>query len=66
MFVFVRSTLSSGLNSIAAVILQDNIKVFCFKDLSESKATIVSKILGESFLQLASYYDVFLTNACHL
>ncbi|XP_021359993.1 sodium-coupled monocarboxylate transporter 2-like [Mizuhopecten yessoensis] len=41
------STLSSGLNSIAAVILEDCVKIFCFKEMSERKATFASKILGK-------------------
>lgn len=43
------STLSSGLNSIAAVILEDCVKLFCFKEMSEMRATFASKILAVVF-----------------
>ncbi|XP_036356759.1 sodium-coupled monocarboxylate transporter 2-like isoform X1 [Octopus sinensis] len=39
------STISSGLNSLSTVILQDVIKAYIMKDLPEKKATIISKIL---------------------
>lgn len=39
------STISSGLNSLSTVILEDVIKIYIIKDLSESKATWISKIL---------------------
>ncbi|CAG2198860.1 SLC5A6 [Mytilus edulis] len=39
------STVSSGLNSLSAVVLQDVVKSYFVPDLSEEKATLVSKIL---------------------
>jgi len=39
------STISSGLNSLAAVFLQDLMRGLCCKDLSEAKATLASKII---------------------
>ena len=44
------STVSSGLNSLAAVVLEDFIKPWCTyrkKELSEIHATLYSKLLGE-------------------
>lgn len=44
---FLCSTLSSGLNSIAAVLLQDVLRVFCVGRItSETIATNASKIIG--------------------
>lgn len=45
------STVSSGLNSLAAVCLKDIIQPFFFKNssLNESKATIISKLLAAFF-----------------
>ncbi|KAL5019106.1 hypothetical protein ScPMuIL_004828 [Solemya velum] len=43
------STLSSGLNSIAAVILKDIVEAYFFKDLSEKRATYVSKGIATIF-----------------
>ncbi|XP_069123546.1 sodium-coupled monocarboxylate transporter 1-like isoform X2 [Argopecten irradians] len=40
------STLSSGLNSIAAVLLEDVVKVFCVADISEQRATNASKLIA--------------------
>lgn len=40
------STISSGLNSLAAVTLQDFVKLSCFPELSEQRATLASKIIG--------------------
>ncbi|XP_060075307.1 sodium-coupled monocarboxylate transporter 1-like isoform X1 [Ylistrum balloti] len=40
------STLSSGLNSIAAVLLEDVVKVFCVSDLNEQRATNASKLIA--------------------
>ncbi|XP_076075543.1 sodium-dependent multivitamin transporter-like [Mytilus galloprovincialis] len=39
------STVSSGLNSLSAVVLQDVVRSYFVPDLSEEKATLVSKIL---------------------
>lgn len=39
------STVSSGLNSLSAVVLQDVVKSYFAPNLSEAKATMVSKIL---------------------
>lgn len=39
------STISSGLNSLSTVILQDVIRTYIVKDMSENKATWISKIL---------------------
>ena len=41
------STISSGLNSLSAVTLQDLVRGICFKNLTEERATLVGKILGE-------------------
>lgn len=43
------STISSGLNSIAACILQDVIRAYFVKDMSESRATLVSRIIASVF-----------------
>ncbi|XP_069124073.1 sodium-coupled monocarboxylate transporter 2-like [Argopecten irradians] len=43
------STISSGLNSLSAVVLQDIIKSYFVPDLSEQRATLVSKILALVF-----------------
>ena len=40
------STISSVVNSLAAVTLEDFVKRFLWKDISEEKAAIVSKCLG--------------------
>ena len=40
------STISSGLNSIAACVLQDVIRAYFVKDMTEKRATLVSRILG--------------------
>ncbi|XP_021352815.1 sodium-coupled monocarboxylate transporter 2-like, partial [Mizuhopecten yessoensis] len=40
------STLSSGLNSIAAVLLEDVVKVFCIADIDERRATNVSRLIA--------------------
>jgi len=41
----VDSTISSGLNSLAAVCLQDLLRLLCFKDMSEKRATLASKLI---------------------
>lgn len=51
------STLSSGLNSIAAVILQDVIREYFFKDMNEFRATVTSKLLGMSSPKEFQYID---------
>ncbi|XP_033749429.1 LOW QUALITY PROTEIN: sodium-coupled monocarboxylate transporter 2-like [Pecten maximus] len=43
------STISSGLNSLSAVVLQDIIKSYFLPNLSEQRATLVSKILALVF-----------------
>jgi sodium-coupled monocarboxylate transporter 8/12 len=43
------STISSGLNSLSAVTLQDIVRPRCFKKLSESRATLASKILALAY-----------------
>lgn len=43
------STISSGLNSLAAVFLEDLMKGLCCKDISEAKATLASKIISVAF-----------------
>lgn len=43
------STISSGLNSIAACVLQDIIRSYFVKDMSEARATAVSRILAVIF-----------------
>ncbi|XP_067673778.1 sodium-dependent multivitamin transporter-like [Haliotis asinina] len=40
------STVSSGLNSLAAVLLEDVVKSYIAKNLSEGRATLVSKIIA--------------------
>ena len=48
--VLLYSTVSSGLNSLAAVVLEDFIKPWCRykkKELSEMHATFYSKLLGQ-------------------
>ncbi|KAJ8318308.1 hypothetical protein KUTeg_003399 [Tegillarca granosa] len=52
------STISSGLNSLAAVMLQDIIKPYIVPDLSERRATLVAKCLavGYGVLGLAMTY----------
>ena len=40
------STISSGLNSLSAVLLQDFVRLACFKDMSEARATRTTKIIG--------------------
>ncbi|XP_064648287.1 sodium-coupled monocarboxylate transporter 1-like [Lineus longissimus] len=40
------STISSGLNSLAAVTLQDVVSVLCCKNLTDKRATLISKILA--------------------
>ncbi|XP_064647860.1 sodium-coupled monocarboxylate transporter 1-like [Lineus longissimus] len=43
------STVSSGLNSLAAVTLEDIVKLLCFKNLTERQSAIASKILSCSY-----------------
>jgi sodium-coupled monocarboxylate transporter 8/12 len=43
------STISSGLNSLAAVCLQDLLRGLWWKDISEAKATLASKIISVAF-----------------
>ncbi|XP_022318074.2 sodium-coupled monocarboxylate transporter 1-like [Crassostrea virginica] len=43
------STISSGLSALAAVVLEDVIKAYFFKDLSENAATNTSKVLAFVF-----------------
>lgn len=45
-FFVTHSTISSGLSALAAVVLEDVIKAYFFKDLSENAATNTSKVLG--------------------
>lgn len=42
------STVSSGVNSLAAVTLEDIVKSYIKPDISEKWATRLAKILGES------------------
>ena len=56
-FLYSCSTVSSGLNSLSAVVLQDVIKSYIAPDISEKKATMVSKILG-----MFRYVCVFMYN----
>lgn len=43
------STISSGLNSLAAVFLQDLMRGLCCKEMTESRATLASKIISVAF-----------------
>ena len=54
MFVIFCSTLSSGLNSLTAVFLEDFIKPLLKRldfNVSEQKLTLLSKIVGEKSLE---------------
>ena len=42
----ISSTISSGLNALAAVVLQDMVRPFCLPEMNESTAANVSKGLG--------------------
>jgi len=53
------STVSSGLNSLAAVTLKDFIQSGCNVDLSEGKATLITKLLAVGF-GILGYCVVFL------
>ncbi|CAG2212424.1 SLC5A8_12 [Mytilus edulis] len=56
------STVSSGLNSMSAVLLQDIVKPFIAPTISDKKAANVSKIMGSSF----NVWDYGITGAwCH-
>lgn len=41
------STVSSGVNSLAATTLEDFVKGYLYPDLSEKKATLWTKIIGQ-------------------
>ena len=43
------STVSSGLNSLAAIILEDFVRPFCCTNMDDARATKVSKILAVVF-----------------
>nr|XP_027220464.1 sodium-dependent multivitamin transporter-like [Penaeus vannamei] len=43
------STVSSGMNSLAAIVLEDYVKAGCCPDISEKKATLLSKVLSLFF-----------------
>lgn len=43
------STLSSGLNSLAAVTLEDLVKVLCLKDITDERAGTLSKVIAVMF-----------------
>ena len=49
LFSGVLSTISSGLNGLTAVALEDIVKKFIIKDLSEKNAALLSKILCLGF-----------------
>lgn len=49
------STVSSGLNSLAAVTLEDFVKPMT-KDMSDRKATIISKLLGMVLPMTSKFY----------
>lgn len=62
MICAVHSTISSGLNSLAAVCLQDLLQLICFKDMMDQRATLVSKIIcmcPDDFEELAVVYLIF-------
>lgn len=44
-----RSTVSSGLNSLAAICLEDFVRPFCGRGMSDARATNVSKFLALGF-----------------
>ena len=50
MFLLFLSTISSGLNAVAAVMLQDIIRAFFVKNMTELRATRVSQLLGNPWL----------------
>ena len=54
----VDSSISGGLNSLAAVTLQDVVRHFWFPDMHEHRATVVSKCIGESRLVYPAFREV--------
>ena len=44
--------MSSGLNAIAAVFLEDLIKPCCLSNISARRATVLSKIVGNNSIYL--------------
>ena len=49
MFFYINSTVSSGMNSLAAIVLEDFLKGCCFPNMTERQATAASKILSIFF-----------------
>ena len=49
MTIFLCSTVSSGLNSLAAICLEDFVRPFCCVGMSDARATHVSKGLAMGF-----------------
>jgi len=47
--IFLYSTVSSGLNSLAAICLEDFVRPFCCVGMSDARATNVSKGLAMGF-----------------
>ena len=45
--IFSHSTISSGLNAVAAVLLEDFVKPYCCKKISGYAATLFSKATGK-------------------
>ena len=53
-FFFSDSTVSSGLNALAAVVVEDVVKAF-WKDLGEARYTLITKCIGNDFY----YYNYY-------
>ncbi|CAG0904702.1 unnamed protein product, partial [Darwinula stevensoni] len=56
-------TVSSGLNSLAAITLEDFLRPFCFKGISDQQAATVCKILALAY-GIISFCLVFLVEKC--
>lgn len=45
-YLFLRSTVSSGVNSLAAVTLEDVVKRYIVQDMSDRSSTTLTRLLG--------------------